>query len=155
MDIKAGNPYPSGALSNFARRPFIFRGIPVESMEGFLQGLKQKSPDAQKHLFSMFGVAAKRAGKHLNWHRTQTLWFQGQPIKRDSQEYQDLLDEAYAAMFDQNAGARKALLDTQDAVLKHSIGRTSQSETVLTRTEFCSRLMKNRERLRALKFVEL
>lgn len=155
MDIKAGKPYPSGALSNFARRPFVFRGIPVESMEGFLQGLKQKSPDAQKNLFSMFGMKAKYAGKHLNWHRTQTLWFQGEAIKRDSQEYQDLLDEAYNAMFDQNPAARKALLDTGDAVLKHSVGRTKQNETVLTKTEFCSRLMKIRERLKAQQFVDL
>jgi predicted NAD-dependent protein-ADP-ribosyltransferase YbiA (DUF1768 family) len=155
MDIKAGKPYPSGALSNFARRPFVFRGLEVESIEGFLQGLKKKSPEAQVDMFKRFGIGAKRAGSGINWQRTQTLWFQGTAIKRDSQEYQDLLDEAYNAMFDQNPKARKALLDTKDAVLKHAVGRTKVSETVLTRQEFCSRLMNIRARLRAEDFVEL
>ena len=43
MDIKSGNKYPSGALSNFAPHPFVLDGNEVNSMEGFLQGLKFKS----------------------------------------------------------------------------------------------------------------
>ena len=155
MDIKAGNPYPAGALSNFARHPFTLRGIPIASMEGFLQGLKFKGEEMQREIFTKHGIGAKRAGAKKNWQTTQTLWFQGEPIKRQSKQYQDLLDEAYDAMFDQNAKARKALLATQNAVLKHSIGRTNKSETVLTRSEFCSRLMKVRTRIRAEEFIDL
>lgn len=155
MDIKSGKPYPAGALSNFAPHPFIFRGFEVASMEGFLQGLKFKSPEMQLEIFKKVGIGAKRAGKGKNWQKTQTLWFQGEPIKRESQEYQDLLDEAYVAMFTQNAKARKALLATQNAVLKHSIGWHKPNETVLTRTEFCSRLMEIRDTIRAQEFIEL
>lgn len=155
MDIKSGKPYPAGALSNFAPHPFVFRGYEVNSMEGFLQGLKFKSLEMQLEIFKKVGIGAKRAGKGKNWQRTQTLWFQGDPIKRASQDYQDILDEAYNAMFDQNAKARKALMATQNAVLKHSIGWHKANETVLTRSEFCGRLTKIRERIRAEEFVEL
>lgn len=155
MDIKSGKAYPAGALSNFAPHPFVFRGHEVNSMEGFLQGLKFKSAEMQLEIFKKVGVGAKRAGAKKNWQTTQTLWYQGEPIKRESNEYQSILDEAYNAMFDQNEKARKALMATQNAVLKHSIGRTNQNETVLTVREFCGRLMNIRDRIRAQEFVEL
>jgi hypothetical protein len=47
-------------------------------------------------------------------------------------------------MYEQNAAFRKALEDTHDATLTHSIGRTSESETVLTIREFIGRLNKLR-----------
>jgi predicted NAD-dependent protein-ADP-ribosyltransferase YbiA (DUF1768 family) len=154
MDIKAGNPYPAGALSNFAAHPFVFRGIAITSMEGLLQGLKFKNPDMQAHICTLVGRGAKRAGRDKAWWKTQTLWWQGTPIKRDSDEYQQLLDEAYECMFDQNEKARKALLATNEANLTHSIGKRKINETVLTEQEFCSRLTRNRARLKMQKFFE-
>jgi predicted NAD-dependent protein-ADP-ribosyltransferase YbiA (DUF1768 family) len=151
MDIGSGNGYPSASLSNFSPHPFTFRDIPVNSMEGFLQGLKFENPEMQKAVFLLVGKAAKFKGKKKNWRRDQTLYFQGQSIKRDSQEYQDLLDEAYEAMFGQNESARNALLASGDAVLTHTIGKSNQSETVLTRSEFCSRLTKIRGRIKSEK----
>ena len=155
MDIKSGNKYPSGALSNFAPHPFVLDGNEVNSMEGFLQGLKFKSLEMQLEIFKKVGVGAKRAGAKKRWQPTQTLWYRGEPVKRESQMYQDLLDNAYNAMFYQNEKARKALLATHNAVLKHSIGRTNAKETVLTVREFCGRLMDIRSRIRAEEFIEL
>lgn len=155
MDIKAGNPYPAGALSNFAARPFTFRGVEVNSMEGLLQSFKFKDAEMQKHICTLVGRKAKHSGKKKKWQKTQTLWWQGTPIKRESQEYQDLLDEAYDCMFHQNTKAKKTLLATGKAVLKHSIGHHKANETVLTRREFCSRLTKIRDELNAEKYVEL
>ena len=155
MDIKSGKKHPAGALSNFSPHPFKFRGLEITSMEGFLQGLKIKSPEVQAEMFKRVGLGAKRAGSKYKWQKTQTLWWQGNPIKRDSQEYQDILDEAYVAMFTQNKKARKALLATGDAVLKHSIGRSKQNETVLTRREFCSRLMEIRSVIRMGRFIDI
>ena len=152
MDIKSGTP--TGRLSNFAARPFTFRGVQCSSMEGLLQSLKFKDPEMQKHICTLVGVKAKRAGQKKNWYATQTLWWQGTPIKRDSQEYQDLLDEAYEVLFTQNQKARKALLATGDATLKHSIGRHKINETVLTQREFCSRLMNIRNELRVQYLLE-
>ena len=150
MDIRSGTQ--AGILSNFTARPFVFRGVECNSMEGLLQSFKFKDPDMQKHVCTLVGLTAKRKGKNKNWQESQTLWWDGSPIKRNSQEYQDILDEAYHYLF-RNTKARKALLATGDAVLKHSIGRRKESETVLTQQEFCSRLMNIRSQLRAEQFI--
>lgn len=147
MDIGSGNGYPSAALSNFAPHTFIIDGIECKSMEGFLQSLKFSNPEMQKEVCQLVGIVAKRRGAKKNWKTSQILYWQGRAYKRDSQAYQDLLDRAYDAL-SQNAGFRSALLATKDANLTHSIGKIKQSETVLTRSEFCSRLMKIRERLK-------
>ena len=147
MDIGSGTGYPSSALSNFAPHPFKFRGFDVASMEGFLQGLKFDNPEVQLSVFLLVGRKAKFRGKKRNWRRDQTLYFQGEPIKRDSPEYQALLDEAYFEMFRQNKKARAALVASGNAVLTHSIGKKNISETVLTRSEFCSRLMNIRDQI--------
>jgi len=154
MDIKLGNSYPSGALSNLAPHPFTFRGIHCGSMEGLLQALKFKGIDIQIQICSLSGKKAKRSGAKKNWQRNQTLWWQGEPIKRDSKEYQELLDEAYQCLFSQNEKAKKALIATNRATLQHSIGRTKISETVLTQREFCSRLTELRSTLQAEEYME-
>lgn len=146
MNIQAGTGYPSSALSNFAPHKFTFRGVECNSMEGLLQAFKFKNHEMQKEICKLVGYAAKRAGSKKGWKRDQTLWWAGKPYKRGSYEYQDLLDEAYAALFE-NAGFRKALAATGNAVLTHSIGRVNPKETVLTRHEFCSRLTKLRSLL--------
>lgn len=146
MDIGARNEYPSCALSNFAPHPFVFRGVNCASMEGLLQSLKFSSPDMQKYVCTLVGKAAKFRGKKKAWYQTQTLYWDGKPIKRDSQEYQDLLDEAYDCLY-QNEGFRRALAATRGATLTHSIGKSDMHRTVLTASEFCGRLRKLRDRL--------
>ena len=112
----------------------------------------------QKHVCTLVGRAAKMKGKDKNWKTSQTLWWNGNPIKRDSDEYQELLDEAFESMRDGSESFRKALLASGKAVLTHSIGRTKENETVLTVREFCSRLTKIRTYLQAkqvgIKFKE-
>lgn len=149
MDIGAGKGWPESALSNFSPHPFIFRGFPVNSMEGLLQSFKEKNPEMQKHVMTLVGRAAKFHGKKKKWWRTQTLWWQGKAIERQSQEYQELLDEAFEAMFLQNTSARRALLASGNAVLEHSIGKSDSRQTVLTRAEFTRRLTRIRERLKS------
>ena len=148
MDIKSKNGYPQSALSNFAPHPFVFDDIPISSMEGWLQSLKFSNPEMQKYICSLVGYAAKRAGKHKNWQRNQTLYWKGVEYDRQSKEYQELLDRAYEALAG-NDGFCKALLASGDAVLTHSIGRTNPKETILTQSEFCGRLMRLRERIRS------
>lgn len=149
MDIQSGKPYPAGALSNFAPHPFVFRGVPCNSMEGLLQSLKFKSPDMQKVVCLMVGKAAKFKGKNKPWWREQKLYWQGQEIDRHSQKYQDLLDEAFTALFNGNQKAKAALLATGEAVLTHNIGKSDASHTILTRSEFCGRLTRIRTQLNA------
>lgn len=147
MDIGSGSGFPSGTLSNFAPHPFVIDGVECNSMEGFLQSLKFSNSEMQKEVCKLVGKAAKFKGKKKKWWRTQTLYWQGVEIARDSKEYQDLLDRAFDALA-QNSGFRAALLATGNSVLTHSIGKTKITETVLTRQEFCSRLTKIREELR-------
>lgn len=146
MDIGSGTGWPSSALSNFAPHPFIIDGIQCNSMEGFLQSLKFKEPDMQKEVCLLVGKAAKFKGKKKKWWRTQTLYWQGKEIARNSDEYQQLLDRAFEAL-SKNEGFKKALLATGNSTLTHSIGKNKINETVLTKQEFCSRLMKIRNSL--------
>jgi len=149
MDIGAGNGWPESALSNFAGHGFVFRGIPAASMEGLLQGLKFENPDMQRHVMTLIGKAAKFKGKKKKWWRNQTLFWQGKPIDRHSDEYQALLDEAFLALFTQNESARRALLASGNATLTHSLGKRDSSQTVLTQREFVSRLTRIRALLAA------
>ena len=154
MDISSRNSGAAGKLSNFTPRPFVFRGVECNSMEGLLQALKFKDPVMAEHICTLVGFKAKKSGSNKNWQKRQTLWWNGCPIKRDSDEYQELLDEAFESLFMGNQKARKTLLSTQHANLTHSIGRSKASETVLTKQEFCSRLMNIRNRLQAEEYVE-
>ena len=146
MDIGSGSGFPSAALSNFAPHAFIIDGVECASMEGFLQSLKFSNPEMQKEVCKLVGKAAKFKGKKKKWWKTQTLFWQGQSFKRDSQEYQDLLDRAFDALA-QNSSFQRALLATGNAVLTHSIGKNKKEETVLTVQEFISRLNRIREHL--------
>ena len=149
MDIGSGKGWPESELSNFPPAPFTFRGLPVSSMEGLVQSFKFKNPEMQKHVLTLVGRAAKFKGKKKNWWRTQTLFWMDKEIDRHGEEYQKLLDEAFEAMFTQNPSKRRALLATGNAVLTHSIGKNHPSKTVLTTSEFCSRLMRIRADLRS------
>lgn len=144
MDIGSKAGYPASALSNFAPHKFIFDGVECASMEGFLQLLKFKSPEMQKEVCKLVGKAAKFKGKHKNWRVTQTLYWKGKEYKRDSDEYQELLDNAYISLFNQSESFRNALKATGSSSITHSIGKNKINETVLTQTEFCSRLLKLR-----------
>lgn len=146
MDIGSGSGYPSCALSNFAPHPFTIDGILCNSMEGFLQSLKFSNPDMQVQVCSLVGKAAKFKGKKKKWWQTQKLYWQGVEYDRRGEEYQRLLDRAYEALA-QNSGFRSALLATGTASLTHSIGKANPSETILTKAEFCGRLMRLREKI--------
>jgi len=139
MNIGSKSGYPSSALSNFSPHRFYFDGVDCWSMEGLLQSFKFDKIPIQEEVCSLVGIAAKMRGKHKEWYRTQTLHWQGVVYKRDSNEYQELLDRAYLALA-QNSSFRRALLATGNATLVHSIGKRKISETVLTQREFCSRL---------------
>lgn len=139
MDISSGNSYPSSALSNFAPHPFTLDGVACASMEGFLQSLKFKSPEIQEYVCTLVGKAAKFKGKGKKWYTEQKLYWRGKAYLRDSEDYQNLLNRAYNALYD-NEGFRKALWATQGMTLTHSIGKSKKNETVLTTSEFCSRL---------------
>jgi len=147
VEIMSKAPYPANKLSNFAPNKFEIDGVECASMEGFLQSLKFKNPDMQKEVCKLVGIKAKMKGKNKNWYRDGKLYWQGKEIDRFSQEYQELLDRAYNALA-KNRKFQKALLASGNAQLTHSIGKGRMKETILTKSEFCSRLMNIRDRLK-------
>lgn len=146
MNIGSGSGFPSANLSNFTPHPFVIDGVECSSMEGFLQSLKFENPEMQKYVCTLVGRQAKFKGKNKKWYRKQVLYWQGEEYKRDSQEYQELLDRAFDALFE-NEKFKKALAATGNSKLTHSIGKNKKSKTVLTEQEFVSRLTNLRSRL--------
>jgi len=146
MDIGSGKGYPSSSLSNFAPHPFVIDGVECNSMEGFLQSLKFKQPDMQKFVCKLVGKAAKFKGKKKSWWKTQKLHWNGREYDRHSDEYQHLLNRAYAAL-GKNSSFQRALLATGNSPLTHKIGKSNAKETILTEREFCSRLEILRKKL--------
>ena len=145
MDIGSGNGYPSSSLSNFAGHRFVIDGVTCNSMEGFLQSLKFESPEMQEYVCSLIGKMAKFKGKPKKWFTKQELYWRGKAIDRHSDEYQNLLDRAFQAMYDQSESFRKALKASEGANLSHSMGKSDPKKTILTNTEFLSRLRSLRE----------
>lgn len=146
MDIGSNNSGVASRLSNFKGRRFYFGGVECNSMEGLLQSLKFDKPHIQVEVCKLIGMAAKKRGSKRNkaWKSKQILWWNGREYKRDSKEYQNLLDSMFYAL-GKNESFMKDLLSTGDAVFTHSIGKNKIQDTVLTEKEFCSRLTKLRD----------
>ena len=148
MEIGGNNTaYPGGALSNFTARSFVFDGVTCNSIEGVLQAFKSPYPHIQIEMCMLVGSAAKKRGSNIDWKKKQELHWLGDTFKRDSEEYQNLVDRLYLEVFAQCPAFRKALADTKDATLKHSIGKNKIQDTVLTEREFIQRLVDLRKQL--------
>lgn len=144
MDIGSGKGYPASSLSNFCPHKFTLDGVEISSFEGFLQSLKFKSTEMQEYVCTLVGYAAKKKGRNKNWKQSQILYWREVEIKRSSQEYQNLLDRAFTELY-KNTKFKAALEASNNSVLTHSMGKSKESETVLTVREFCSRLTKLRD----------
>ncbi len=148
IDIASYLPYPSKALSNFAPYTFIVDSVTCFSMEGFLQSLKFDDLRKQAQICLLIGSDAKYASRSRNqlWKDKQTLWWRGVEYDRHGKGYQDLLDRAFAAL-SRVPKFQKALIDSGDAELTHTLGWNDPRQTILTRDEFCTRIMKIRKEL--------
>ena len=144
LDIRSNGLYPSNVLSNLCSNGFRFDGVVCNSMEGFLQSLKHKEKDKQLQLCSMKGGNARKHSV-TSWQTDQIIWWKGQAIDRQSEDYQQLLHRAYQAMFDQSERFRAALMQTRGMKLTHSSGEKSPYKTILTEEEFCGILTELRE----------
>lgn len=142
IDIYSGGKYPANILSNFAYHPFEFRGFKINSMEGLISGLTYKDPIEQMRIFLLHGLEAKDAAKP--WELAGKVYWQGTPIDRCSQEYQDFFDDAYDALYT-NVDFKKALDSTKGNKIKHSIGCKDRMKTLLTEHEFVDRLVRLRD----------
>lgn len=144
LDIRINGMYPSNVLSNLYHNKFRLDGVDCSSMEGFLQSLKQKDKTKQRTICSTKGKEARKHSTKL-WQTEQIVWWQGQPIDRQSNEYQKFLRRAYQAMFDQNEQFRAALMQTRGIILIYSCGEEDSYKTIITEQEFCQILTEIRD----------
>jgi hypothetical protein len=155
MEIDFRKAGLNGQLSNLQRREFVFRSVPVLGMESILVAAKFSDITEQLHIATtLHGFEAMYYGKKQPWWEDQLLHWQGVAMEREGQDYADFVTEAYTEMFDQCEPARVALLATGDVKLKHSIGGTDPTQTVLTRNEFCEQLEAQRFRCRNTGILE-
>ena len=145
LDIRSNGLYPSNVLSNLCSNGFRLDGMVCGSMEGFLQSLKRKELDKQRQICSMKGGNARKMSV-TSWQTDQIVWWKGQAIDRQSEEYQKLIRRAYQAMFEQSERFRAALMQTRGITLVHTSGEPSSYKTILTPSEFCGILTDLRDR---------
>ena len=144
LDIRSNGLYPSNVLSNLCSNGFRFEGMICGSMEGFLQSLKRKELDKQRQICSMKGGNARKMSV-TSWQTDQIVWWKGQAIDRQSEEFQQLIWRAYQAMFEQSERFRTALMQTRGMVLSHSSGEANPYKTILTPAELCGILTQLRD----------
>ena len=147
IDISSTSKFPAGYLSNFTPYKFTFRGFDFTSMESLLQGLKFEGVETQNSVFQRVGVKAKLRGKKRKWYPDQTLYWQGTPMKRDSEEYKNIVREAFYALAE-NIDFQQTLLATGDKRLYHTMGKSDPTRTILTEEEFCGILTEVRTSLK-------
>ena len=144
IDIWSKDPYPSNVLSNLCSNGFKFDGILCGSMEGFLQSLKQKDINKQRQICSMKGKNAKKMTTNA-WQCDQIVWWKGNAIDRQSEDFMKLVRAAYQCMFEQSERFRMALMETRGMTLYHSRGESNPYKTILTEQEFCGVLAEIRD----------
>ena len=127
--------YPK-LLSNLFPYTFKFRGKKLQSIENFFQGIKFKDKKEQNYVFTYYGTQAVhiKAATDYDWKKSGSIYWQGKEIKRDSKEYEMLVDELYISAI-QNPIYRGILSNCNKFII-HSIGENNKKDTTFTRYEF-------------------
>lgn len=132
---------PSRVLSNLFPYKFNYYNYIVSSTESVLQSLKYKDKKAKISCYDYFGVDAwhLRGINPFDWQKDGILYTPYGLVDRYNEEYQDFLDELYYLAF-QNPIFRSNLEKTESKKLDHTIGEDDTHQTILTRTEYISRI---------------
>jgi len=149
MNISSKGDWPANVISNFAATPFVLDGVACNSGEGFIQALKFPNPEMQKHICSLVGLGAKKAGrKAASRIRIQRkVWWQGAEYEFRTDDHFALIERGLRAKFTQSDRARRALLATRDATLTHETGHSDDGWTSLPAPVFIRILYKIRAEL--------
>lgn len=145
VDVWSKSTYPANVLSNLYNNGFLFDGVICNSMEGFLQSLKQKDSVKQRQICGLEGKEAKKMSS-VEWQNNQIVYWKRQAINRQSEMYLQLVRRAYRAMLEQNKRFSTALMATQSKRLYHSRGEKNPYKTILTEQEFCNILTELRKK---------
>lgn len=136
VGYKFHGPLPK-VLSNLFPYEFYFKGFKLQSIEGVFQGFKIKNKKTQRYLFKYHSLNSNniKAAYDFNWRENGIVYFQGKAIKRDSEAYNDFIDELYVSAI-QNPLYRNVLKNVGKKYILHAIGEKSKGNTVFTRYEF-------------------
>lgn len=127
--------YPK-LLSNLFPYSFKFKGYMLNSIECFFQGIKFPNKKMQKKLFKYSGKEALvlQKASDYNWKDSGIVYWQGQPIIRDSEQYDKIITELYISAI-QNVFYRNTIKNCNLPII-HAMGEEDKSKTVFTRYEF-------------------
>lgn len=133
------------ALSNFCLSPFVFDGVLLASVEGFIQGIKFRPGHAlREEAFVSSGFDAKKFDSFAD--RSGAFW-QGRRFDYGSAQHHKLIERAIRARIAQNVGLQAVLITTGHVVLVHETGAPEPPTTSLPATVFCAILTAIREYL--------
>ena len=126
----------SKVLSNLFPYEFVFRGKHLNSIETFFQGIKIKDKNTQEYVFKYSGLDSNniKAASDFDWKESGIVYWQGKEIKRDSDEYDNIVDELYISAI-QNPLYRNVLKNINKPII-HSMGEVDKKKTDFTRYEF-------------------
>ena len=90
----------------------------------------------QKLVFKYSGADANniKIASDIDWKAGGIVYWRGKPIKRDSKEYDEMIEELYICAI-QNPLYRNVLKKIDKPII-HSLGVEDKTETVFTRYEF-------------------
>lgn len=133
------------ALSNFSLSPFELDGVPLASVEGFIQGIKfPPGHPARERAFASSAWEAKACGKGAD--KRHAYWGEAR-IDFGSDEHHRLVERALRARFAQNEGLRRVLRSTRDLEILHQTGEPEPEpeKTSMPAALFCRILTDIRE----------
>lgn len=134
-------------LSNLTERHFLYRGEHHCSIEGGLQAMKFADLEKQRYVRGLHGKEAQQAGQNIDWTRDRNLYdHKGNPVKRGSDELEYSVNGLFTAAYEGDPSMRIDLLATGHEELMHSIGKTNQLHTVLTRNDLFANIGRLRDR---------
>ena len=141
-------------LSNLYPYNFEMDGIQYASMEAFIGSLRTPSQVEKQKLYSTSGMESWIMGHKFSWYAKQEVYYKEKVISRHSQVYDDLITSAFDALFT-NEDFKKALRESGDCKLTHTVGKTAKDKTLLTRKEFIGHLNRLRKRLNERRYYNL
>ena len=154
IDIRFKGENLEKRLSNLYPYQFTFDGITYASMEAFFGSLRTPSFIEKQKLYSTSGMNSWYMGHNFSWCEKQEVYYQDRVISRHSQEYDDLITDAFDALFS-NEDFKQALKESGNYKLTHSIGKTAKEKTLLTKKEFIGHLYRLREKVNERKLYNL
>lgn len=133
-----------GRLRTFADRNFLFDDVECNSIESVLEAFKFMNPATQEYVCALSARDAYYEGQReeaSRWKETGILYWNGISYDRGGEEYQNLLNRLFQAIFEQDAQFRLDVAFLKNANIRSKVGGSNPNNTVLTKTEYLSRLL--------------